>query len=268
MNKLVLYCKSFNRDVHRCKLLLDSIIKYNRDNIPFYISVPKEDVQLFKSTLGTDGYILISDEELMNESLCQSWKNQQIVKMVFWKAIKTENYVVLDSDSYFIKDFYYKDFLVTDSIPYTVMHEQKDLFQWTARYKDNLGFNPQQSFAECRTPIQELFDRKGRLYDGGPVPVIWNRKIWESLEDEYLKPNNLTFNNLIETVPSEFSWYLEWMLSHPSIVPLYPIEPIFKVFHYLPEYHQFKQLGYTIEHWSSNYLGVCMQSSSGLPLEY
>ena len=102
MVKLVLYCKSFSRDVNRCKLLLDSIVKYNKDSIPFYISVPKEDVQLFKSTLGTDGYILITDEELMNESLCQSWKNQQIVKMIFWKAIKTENYVVLDSDSYFI----------------------------------------------------------------------------------------------------------------------------------------------------------------------
>jgi len=268
MNKLVLYCKSFSRDVERCKLLLESSVKHNKDKIPLYISVPKEDFQLFKSKLGSDGYYLIHDEELIHESLCQSWKNQQIVKMIFWKTIQTENYVVLDSDSYFIKDFYYKDFLVTDSIPYTVMHEQKDLFQWTVKYKDQyLGYDPQASFAECRTPIQELFDRKGRLYDFGPVPVIWSSKVWRSLEEEYIKPNNLTFDGLINTISSEFTWYGEWLLVKKPI-ELWPIEPIFKVFHYLPEYQQFKQQGYTEEHWSHNYLGVVMQSSSGLPVKY
>lgn len=271
MDKLVLYCKSFIRDLDRCNRLLASVIAYNRDNIPFYISVPKEDVVSFKSRFDTDfggvGYTIISDEDIMNESLCQSWKNQQIVKMLFWKAIKSENYVVLDSDSYFIKNFYYKDFLVYDSVPYTVLHEQKDLFQWTARYKDNLGFNPQQSFAECRTPIQELFDRKGRLYDFGPVPVIWSRKVWETMEEEYIKPNNLTFEGLINTISSEFTWYGEWLLVRKPI-ELWPVEPIFKVFHYLPEYQQLKQMGYTEEHWADNYLGVVMQSSSGLPLNY
>src|SRR5579862_2428126 len=111
MHKLVLYCKSFIRDLDRCNRLLLSVITYNRDKIPFYISVPKEDVVAFKSRFDTDfggvGYTIISDEDLMNQSLHQSWKNQQIVKMLFWKGVETENYVVLDSDSYFIKDFYY-----------------------------------------------------------------------------------------------------------------------------------------------------------------
>jgi hypothetical protein len=253
--------------------LSESVKRHNKDNIPFYISVPREDIQLFKSTLGTDICVLVSDEELIHESLCQSWKNQQIVKMMFWKSGITENYVVLDSDSYFIKDFYYKDFLVgfntplDDAIPYTVMHEQKDLFQWTAKHKEILGFNPQQSFAECRQPIMDLFDRKGRLYDFGPVPVIWSSKVWNSLEEEYIKPNNLTFEKLINTISSEFSWYGEWLLVRKPI-ELWPIEPMFKVFHYRLEYEQLKAMGYTEEHWAQNYLGVVMQSSSGLPIKY
>jgi len=272
-NKIVLYCKSFSGDIQRCKILFDSIQKYNKDKIPLYISVPKEDVQLFKNTLGTSGYELITDEAVLGENLEQSWKTQQIFKMVFWKAIPTENYVVIDSDSYFIRDFYLKDFLVNyktpldDAVPYTVMHEQKDLFQWTAKYQEVLGWDPQISFAECRTPIQELFDRKGRLYDFGPVPVVWSSKVWKSLEEEYIKPNNLTFEGLINTISSEFTWYGEWLLIKKPI-ELWPIEPIFKVFHYKLEYEQLKFQGYTEAHWAKNYLGLVMQSSSGLPIKY
>ena len=47
MNKIVLYCKSYDKDVDRAKQLLESIVKYNTDNIPFYISVPSKDIDLF-----------------------------------------------------------------------------------------------------------------------------------------------------------------------------------------------------------------------------
>ena len=273
-HKIVLYCKSFSGDVQRCKILFDSIQKHNKDKIPFFISAPADDLKLFASVLGPSGYELIADEEILGEKIAQSWKTQQIFKMMFWKTVATENYVILDSDSYFIRDFYYKDFLVggfktplDDVIPYTVMHEQKDLFSWTAKYKDVLGFDPQISFAECRQPIMDLFDRKGRLYDFGPVPVIWSAKVWQSLDEEYIKPNNLTFQGLIDTISSEFSWYGELLLVRKPI-ELWPIEPMFKVFHYRQEYEQLKSMGYNEEHWAKNYLGVVMQSSSGLPIKY
>jgi len=137
----------------------------------------------------------------------------------------------------------------------------------TARVRQQLGFNPQESFAECRFPIMELFGRKGRLYDFGPSPVIWSCEVWKTLEEEYIKENNLTFEQLIHTVNSEFSWYGEWLLVRKPI-ELWPIEPLFKVFHYLPQYQELKQLGYTIDDWKQNYLGFVMQSSSGLPLIY
>lgn len=267
MNSIVLYCKSFNRDVWRCKILLESILKHNKENIPFYISVPFEDVQLFKTTLGTDGYTLISDEEIMGNKLAESWKNQQIVKMLFWKTKIAENFLILDSDSYFIKDFSISDFIHPSGNPYTVMHQQHELFSWTSKNKDILGFDPSISFGECRTPIQELLDRKGKLYDFGPVPCVWSSKVWETLEEKYIKPNNLTFENLINTIPSEFSWYGETLLTWKPI-ELWPIEPLFKVFHFLPQYHEAKNMGYTEQHWSQNFLGIVCQSSSGLPLTY
>ena len=267
MYNIVLYCKSYSKDVQRVKILLDSVKQHNKEKIPFYVSVPSEDIELFKSVLGTDAYVLISDEDIMHKSLFQSWKNQQIVKMMFWKLGLCKNYVVLDSDCYFIKDFFESDFIHHDDVPYTVMHEQKDLFTWTSRYTKELGFDPIKSFGECRYPIMELFERKGRLYDFGPIPVIWSSKVWESLEENYNKPNNLTFESLIDTISSEFSWYGESLLTWKAI-ELWPIEPMFKVFHYLRQYHEFKQMGYTQEQWSKTYIGLVMQSSSGLPLKY
>ena len=269
MKDIIIYCKSFNRDVARAKILLQSINKHNTNKIPFYISVPTEDIQLFKNTLGTGGYTLITDEDVLGKKLAQSWTTQQTIKSSFWKLGLCHNYVMSDSDSYFIKDFTERDFIVdpTNATPYTVMHEQKDLFSWTAKNVPVLGFDPQQSFSECRTPIQQLFDRYGRLYDFGPGPIIWSTKVWKSLEDEYLKPNNLTFEDLVNTVQSEFTWYGEWLLVKRPI-PLWPIEPMFKFFHYMQEYQEFKNVGYTLDHWAKNYLGVVMQSSSGLPLEY
>ena len=101
MENIVLYCKSYHRDVQRVKILLDSIEKYNKDKIKFYISVPQSDIKLFQSVLGTANYTIVSDEEIINQNMSQSWKNQQIVKVMFWKLGVSTNYIVLDSDSIF-----------------------------------------------------------------------------------------------------------------------------------------------------------------------
>ena len=141
------------------------------------------------------------------------------------------------------------------------------MFSWAINKTHILGFDPMISFTDCRRPIMELFDRKGKIYDFGSIPVIWSSLVWKTLEDEYIKPNNLTFEGLINTISSEFTWYGEWLLVRKPI-ELWPSEHIFKGFHYLQQYQDYKQMGYTEEDWAKLYLGVVMQSSSGLPLKY
>ena len=127
MNKISLYCKSYSKDVHRAKQLLDSIMKYNSDNIPFFISVPSNDINLFKNILGTTGYYLIKDEDIDIEN--GGWIGQQIVKSQFWRMELCENYVCIDSDCFFIKPFYINDFMFDDDTPYTICHEYKSFFE-------------------------------------------------------------------------------------------------------------------------------------------
>jgi hypothetical protein len=255
MHKIVLYCKSYHLDVHRAKSLLDSINKYNVDNIPFYISVPESDMDLFKKELGESNYTLLKDEDI--DTLNEGWKGQQIVKSQFWKLGLCENYVCIDSDCVFIKNFKVSDFMFDDETPYTVCHEYKSFFEFMDKYP--LQFDPYEGFVKERLHIMELFGREGAIYDFGPGPTIWSSKVWESLKDEYLIPNNLTFADLIEANGSEFTWYGEWLL-RSQVIRLMPKGPLFKNYHYPHQYDFDKHCQYDMKKISKLYLGVGLQS--------
>jgi hypothetical protein len=263
MEKLVLYCKSYINDYERFKVLLESINKYNVDNIPFYVSVPTKDVDLFKQL---EGVKVISDESIVNTS-SQGWVQQQIVKSRFWTLGICKNYLCLDSDCYFIKPFGFKDFMYDDQTPFTIIHEQKELFSWTVNKTNVLGFDPKDSYMRDRDKIMQIFGRSGKYYDFGPVPVLWSRKVWEDLENNYIKSNNLSFGDLINNSASEFSWYGESLLAFKSI-PLYPIEPLFKVFHYAQQIQEYKNQGYTEQMIAQNYYGIIMQSNYNAQNKY
>jgi hypothetical protein len=264
MDKLVLYCKSYKGDYDRLVNLATSIKQFNKDNIKFYISVPKEDVSLFKQI---ENAIVICDDDIYQFSN-PGWTQQQIIKANFWKLGLTENYLCLDSDSYFIKPFELIDFMYDDQTPYTVMHEQKELFSWSVSRTNSLGFDPKDGFIIDRKKImEEIFDRKGRIYDFGPSPIIWSSKVWSDLEKNYMEPNGLKFEHLIEYSHSEFSWYGEALLNYKSI-PIYPVEPLFKVFHYPQQYIEYKQQGVTEEMIAQNYMGIILQSNWNAPLKY
>lgn len=267
MNKIVLYCKTFSGDLTRVKVLSESIKKYNKDSIPFYISIPKKDKKLFKNNIDTNYVNIVFDEDIYDLSFLPEfdkinggWFIQQIIKSSFWKLGLCENYVMIDSDSYFIKDFYLSDFMYDDNTPYTVMHEQKELFEFSSKYKDSIGHDPKIGFEETRKPIMNSLQRKGRYFDFGPSPVIWNCKVWEVLEETQLKPQGLTFVDLIKSTPSEFTWYGEFLLKTRPI-DIIPIEPMFKVFHFKSQYNFYKQLGYTEDNFAENYLGLVVQSN-------
>ena len=255
MHKLVLYCKSYHKDVERAKILLDSIVKYNADNIPFYISVPETDIELFQSILGTEHYTLVTDQSIDSDN--EGWKGQQIVKSQFWKLGLCENYVCVDSDCFFIKPFHVTDFMFNDDTPYTICHEYKSFFEFLDKHP--LGFDPYQSFTQERLHIMELFGREGVVYDFGPGPTIWSAKVWQSLEENYIQPNNLKFSDLIQANGSEFTWYGEWLLRDQTI-RLIPRGPLFKNYHYPNQYQYDMHFKYDIEKISKLYLGIGMQS--------
>lgn len=266
MNTFTLYCKSYRNDLDRAEVLAESVTRYNKENIPFYISVPRQDVELFKSRISTVN--IIEDEEILNHlniKIQENWVSQQIVKSNFWRLGISKNYVTLDSDCQFIKDFSVKDFMYNDEIPYTVCHEQKDLWGWSVLNKGELGFDPKISFTEDRLKVMNMFSRQSLIYDFGPIPVIWSSEVWKML-DEIMNANNLNWASIMQLCPSEFTWYGETLL-YSQVIPIYPREPLFKVFHYPGQYRDYKQRGITLEQIAENYLGIVLNSGWHVPVK-
>jgi hypothetical protein len=273
LKDLVLYCKSYRKDFLRLKNLLQSISKYNADLIPFYISTPNADRDLLIELLGNDGYQWVSDESIIeanphvSKSIADSKSGsltQQIVKSEFWRLGLAENYVCLDSDCIFIKHFYRTDFLAGDGNPFTVIYQNKEYFQLAV----DRGFDraPSQLIAEGNR-VKSLFGREGPNYYCPCPPFIWSAKVWQSLEDFYLKPKGLTFWDICTSDHPETLIYLEALLNFKAI-PLYPIEQLFRIYYYDWHYFLLRRIGETPNKIKEHYLGVIYQSSWDLSLDY
>lgn len=273
MKEFVLYCKSYRKDFLRLKRLLVSIDQFNNDQIPFYISTPKEDQFLLEQMLGEAGYIWIADEEIVatnpkaNFEQYQSMPgglSQQIIKSEFWRLGFAKNYLCLDSDSLFIGSFQESDFLSPDGVPYTVLHQNKELFQMAA----NRGhLKVERDLRAEAERVRRLFKRSGPNFYCAPSPFNWSSKVWKSLDLEYLQPKNITIWDLITHDHPESLIYGEALIKFQAI-PLIAIEPLFRTYHYEWQYFLMKRLGETQEKLAQNYLGVIYQSAWELDINF
>jgi len=240
--------------------------QYNLDQIPFYISTPRADHDLLISILGNEAYIWVADEDIVTANPRADFKkyeelpggiSQQIIKSEFWRLKISSNYLCLDSDCIFIKNFFKDDFLTTDSIPYTVLHQNKEFFQMAT----NRGrLRVEHDLREEAKRVQSLFSRVGPLFYCAPAPFIWSAKVWESLDREYLVPRNISIWEFISHQHPETLIYGEALLKYKAI-PLIAIEPLFRTYHYDWQYYLMRRLGETELKLKQNYLGVIYQSS-------
>jgi hypothetical protein len=273
MKDIVLYCKSYHRDVQRAKRLSESVRRFNSGNLPFYLSCPSADLPLFRNIIGSEGVTFLTDEEIVaeNSSINQQalialpgGLSQQIVKSEFWRLGICENYVCIDSDAYFIRDFNKGDFLAPGGDPYTVMNESLELRLFGALHQHaKIARNRD---VECKA-IMEIFGRTGRHYDFGPLPVVWSRRVWADLAEKFLEPRDMNFLDAIKLFSSEMRWYGEALLKFKS-VELWPVETLFRCYHYEEQFRVAKKSGETDEALSQIYLGVCSQSNWDKELDY
>lgn len=266
MDNFVLYCKSYSRDFLRLKRLLASIQKFNIDGIPFYISTPSKEREQLKQLLGDEGYIWVGDEDICaanpqwDKKKYQAMSgglSQQIIKAEFWRLGLAENYLCLDSDSIFIKNFGISDFVTEDAIPYTVLHQNKELFQMAVNRGHLKVERDLRAEAEL---VKSLFNRIGPNFYCAPSPFNWSSRVWKSLDINYLQPKNLTIWDLITPLHPESLIYGEALMKFRAI-PLIAIEPLFRTYHYEWQYFLMKRLGETEEKLKNNYLGVIYQSA-------
>jgi hypothetical protein len=246
--------------------LLLSIDEFNQENLPFYIYTPQREKALLEEVIGKTGYQWVSDESIVAanpratiaqyESMPGSL-SQQIVKSEFWRLGLTENYLCLDSDCLFIRPFTAADFLSVDGTPYTVLHQNKELFQIAT----NRGHHKVERDLRAEADrVQSLFGRVGPRYYCAPAPFIWSARVWNSLDRNLLEPGGKTLWDFISPQHPETLIYGEALMKFKTI-PLLAIEPLFRAYHYDWEYYLFRRLGETTEKLKQNFMGVLYQST-------
>ena len=266
MSPIVLYCKSYHNDLNRVARLAASITRHNRDNLPFFVSVPQADLSLFEPLAREHGFTLLADETILaltfatgktHTPVLEPRQLQQVVKSEFWRLGLCQNYLVIDSDSWFIRHFGRDDFLYEGDQPYTVINEGSHMLQHAARTGETKRIH---QYRELRQRAKALFNRPGRLYDFAPTPCVWSATVWAGLFRDYAEPRGLNFQDLIIEFPCETQWYGEYLLTNP-VIPLRPVEPLFKCFHYAADQAESARLGETEAVLTENFLGIVSQSN-------
>jgi len=266
MHKLAIFCKTYIGDLRHFINLCDSLVKYNYQNIPFYASAPNSQILEIKKAIKNIQLDIewVTDEEIVEVSPGGTLNNyfkldgrvsQQIIKSEFWRLGHCENYLCIDSDSLFVRPFGIEDFMATDCVPYTVIHQSKGFLDQCIHSKK---LDVLKNFDNDSKMVKKYFTRWGVAYDFGPTPVIWSRLVWSDLYEKMLKPQGSTLWNVIIECPSELRWYGEAYLEYRPF-PLFPIEPLFKVYHYKWQYEM--ESSNFLKNLNQNYLGTVLQSN-------
>jgi hypothetical protein len=266
MKPFVLYCKSYRTDVKRVARLAESVRQHNVDHIPFYVSAPEVDMDLFREYLKDLDVELLTDESIvaLNPAIdtaklasISGSLSQQIVKSEFWRTNISVSYLCLDSDCIFIRPFRQHEFINAEGMPYTVMDEGRDLlYPVLSRGKTKVIDN----FHRESLEVQQEFGRNAKHYNYGPNCPVWDRRVWSSLDENYAKPRNLSFMDLILKSANEQRWYGEALLKYKAI-ELLPSQPFFKMYHYAWQQKFDRRAGIREEQLKQLYCGVAYQSS-------
>ena len=249
-SKMALMCKTYRNNLSRLKALKQSIDAYNADNIPLYVVAPQNDIDLIKENIitGEESYHIqfFADEEFLGgDTLNDGWLNQQVVKLRFYKANVCDFWLMIDSDSYFIRNFYVSDFMYDEKMPYIVCHQGKD-----AKLINNKCGNSDMFYKE--QTIKMFFGRKGKNYRFLTTPIMFSNAVLKELDEKY------NAAELIKTVSCEAAWHGEYLLTHHT-VDFKPCEPFFKAMVYEKQYKFYKKLKITENDIKKLYLGIVMQ---------
>lgn len=296
-----LFCKSFRRDVSRVEKLVASIERFARDDFACVLSVPEEDLPLFRDRIGRRRVSLVTDEEILGRRTEQSWRTQQIVKLYAHRLAFADAWFVLDSDMAFIRDFRVADFVDADGAIALVasrwlhlfdLHE-KELGEYVRGERElgTLTAAEARTFADEAQPAGDL-SRLSRLRDAlwpgkaeahirrirevfprsGPelfyLPAaVWTSDSLRTLEADYLKPRDLRWEDLIRYSPWEGTWVGEWELRR-RLPARRPVESFFLHFASDRAIEAARAAGFTTADFATRYVGLQLAAGHQLIESY
>lgn len=255
--------KTYANDFKYAKNFIESFNIYNDDAITLFVLVPESDTTLF-SEFSSKTIVVISEKtipvsyfEYPINGISPGYLNQQIVKLAFWKLGLCENYLCVDSDSLFIRNFGVNDFMTPGGQPYTVLIEDRELQcdpeYFTAQWQDR---------SHSLLKIQEFLGLGNCLIlQTCHNSQIFSATILAKMQVEVLDRRGLTYIDLLTISAYEFSWY-NYFLQGLNI-KLYTREPFFKMYSSPRQLIKDRVVGMAVEDLARGYLGIIVNSNLG-----
>jgi hypothetical protein len=181
--------------------------------------------------------------------------NQQVLKLAFHRLGIADNYMCLDSDALFIRDFGVDDFFHPDGLPYQVLVEDRflksdpDYFKthWQARSKKldeiakALGVEDAKSLKSCHG-----FQ-------------ILQSKVLKRFEVDFLSARGLDLLEILTRFSYEFTWYNYYLQMTEPVI--HEIEPLFHYFHSGKQLVKSQLYSETNTDFSKGYIGIVVNGN-------
>mgnify|MGYP001215502395 CR=1 FL=1 len=265
-----IFIKTCPRDFLRLNKLIDSLNKYNKDDIPTFVCIEKRYEDLLYDNVNVSNVkVIFSDDILKDYDILKlrknlnRWQIQQVIKFEYTHQSQENNHLIVDSDSIFIKPFYKKDFVDSDNNLYTVMSKLEDRIVEIASDSINADINFEEAkmlMKKDREAVQKKFKREGDILEFGPPPVLWSTTVVNNFYENFLLKNKKTFADIISEIPIEYNWYGEWLLE-TKCIPLKPIEPLFKNISNENQYQGLMEKKITKNDLKNSYIGINIQTN-------
>lgn len=257
MHNLAICVKSYGNNLDLFSTLANSIEINNVAQIPIVIICPTEDVKSFETIM--PNATIITEEELVPKSksirgLSEGYVIAEICKLHFYKLKFAKNVLFVDDDSKFIRNFTKDDFFDIEGNLYTVLTQDKDLLV-DPSYTSYSA--PRQR--DLLTIYKTLGVNHSRLLQV-QMNALVSCAVLEELNEEALPSLGLDAFSALELSPFEYNWYTVW-LQKSKLIPIVPIEPLFKTFHVREQYIASLSQGISESEISNAYIGVIYNSS-------
>lgn len=247
--------KSYAPDFDYAKRFIESFRVFATEAIPLYIVVPDQDIQLFTEFVADTGQVL--PESLWAEHLVDyplhgnspGYINQEIIKLAFAEKNFLANYLCADSEAVFIRPFSKADFMADPTTPFTFVTEDHEL-QVDPIYFARYGKARNQSLRHMREYLQLPMDR----YETCHNMAVFSGEVLRSLRG-YMSDQGLTYADLIEISPYEFSWYNFW-LEKSGAIPRVVREPVFDLIHSDQQQFGYTLKGVQLQDLARGYVGI------------
>lgn len=124
---------SYDGDFDRCRLLVESVRRCCREQLPYYLIVPSRDVAKFQTLASLYPLTILPEESLLPRYVIRTpfskkwrlnllglptrgWIVQQLCKLKVATKIPEELMIIVDSDNAFVRPFSTADFLREDKV--------------------------------------------------------------------------------------------------------------------------------------------------------